>query len=157
MTAPKSPDFALSGSKTGNVRDMIGAGNQTTLTGTAGTLQKTVVVTVYDKFPQMAFFKVQYTNKGKADLRVTGWSNNRYSISAKEGAPRRPSGLTRAARMSASRLGAAAEGEFQAGEFSRHERDRLRRRNARGRRVAARRGLAVGHVEYDAPSWFPCR
>ncbi len=78
-------DFALGGSKTGNVKDMIGAGHQTTLTGTAGPVQKTVVVTTYDKFPQMAFFQVKYTNKGKADLKVTGWSTNSYSISAKAG------------------------------------------------------------------------
>ena len=78
-------DFALSGSKQANVHDPLGAGKQTTLTGTAGTVQKTVVVTVYDRFPQMAFFNVKYTNKGSADVRVTGWSNNRYSISAREG------------------------------------------------------------------------
>jgi alpha-galactosidase len=78
-------DFVLSGGKQGNVNDALGAGKQTTLTGTAGALQKTVVVTVYDRFPQMALFDVKYTNKGKADLRVTGWANNRYSISAKQG------------------------------------------------------------------------
>src|SRR5580704_14761264 len=32
-------DFALSGNKQANVRDSIGAGKQTTLTGTAGTVQ----------------------------------------------------------------------------------------------------------------------
>ena len=32
-------------------RDEIGAGKQTTLTGTAGPLQKTVIVTTYDRFP----------------------------------------------------------------------------------------------------------
>ena len=78
-------DFALSGSRQQSVRDSFGAGRQTTLTGTAGSVQKTVVVTVYDRFPQMAFFQVRYTNKGSADIRVTGWSNNRYSISTKKG------------------------------------------------------------------------
>ena len=78
-------DFALSGSRQQSVRDSLGAGRQTTLTGIAGSVEKTVVVTVYDRFPQMAFFKVRYTNKGSADMRVTGWSNNRYSISAKKG------------------------------------------------------------------------
>ncbi len=78
-------DFALSGNGQQSVRGALGAGRQTTLIGTAGTLQKTVLVTVYDRFPQMAFLQVRYTNKGTADVRVTGWTNNRYSISAKEG------------------------------------------------------------------------
>src|SRR6185437_15863084 len=60
---------------------------QTTITGTSGLLhgtsgllQKTVFVTTYDRFPEMAFFKVRYTNQGKADIQITGWSNNHYSI-----------------------------------------------------------------------------
>ncbi len=44
------------------MRDLLGAGRQT-LTGTAGAVQKTVVVTVYERFPQMAFFEVRYTNQ----------------------------------------------------------------------------------------------
>jgi len=78
-------DFALSGSRRQSVRGPLGPGRQTTLTGSTAGLQKTVVVTVYDRFPQMAFLQVRYTNKGKADIRVTGWSNNRYSITAREG------------------------------------------------------------------------
>jgi len=78
-------DFALSGNRQQGVRGPLGAGNQTTLTGTAGAVLKTVVVTVYDRFPQMAFFQVRYTNKGNENMRVTGWSNNRYSISARQG------------------------------------------------------------------------
>src|ERR1035437_9570583 len=78
-------DFARNGSRQQGVRGPLGVGRQTTLTGTAGTVQKTVVVTVYDRFPQMAFFQVRYTNQGNAEMRVTGWSNNRYSISAREG------------------------------------------------------------------------
>ena len=52
-------DFTLTGHKSQNVRETLGAGKQTTLTGTAGTLQKTVTVTMYDRFPQMAFFTVR--------------------------------------------------------------------------------------------------
>ena len=79
-------DFALSGSRQQNVRDQLGSGKQTTLTGASGAVEKTVVVTVYEKFPQMAFFKVRYTNKGSAELKVTGWANNRHSITAQQGA-----------------------------------------------------------------------
>ena len=78
-------DFALTGHRQRSVSGPLGSGRQTTLTGTAGTVQKTVTLTVHDRFPQMVFFQVRYTNKGSADMRVTGWSNNRYSISAGEG------------------------------------------------------------------------
>jgi alpha-galactosidase len=79
-------DFTLSDSKQQNVRDQLGSGKQTTLTGVSGAVQKTVIVTVYDKFSEMAFFKVRYTNKGNTELKVTGWANNRYSIDAQQGA-----------------------------------------------------------------------
>lgn len=80
-------DFALTGGREQNVRDALGAGRQTTLTGTAGPVQKTVTVTVYEHYPQMAFFNVSYTNKGSTDFRVNGWSNNRYSINARQADP----------------------------------------------------------------------
>jgi len=64
------------------VHDRLGAGFRTTITGTASSLQKTVAVTVYDRFPRMAFFDVEYTNTGTSDLPVNGWTNQHYSISA---------------------------------------------------------------------------
>jgi len=73
-------DFALTGVKEEPVTDALGKGKQTTLTGMEGAVQKTVAVTVYDRFPRMAFFHVSYSNKGKSDLKVTAWTNNRYSI-----------------------------------------------------------------------------
>ena len=83
-------DFTLSESKQQSVRDSIGSGKQTTLTGTSGSVQKTVTATVYDQFPRMVFLKVRYTNKGNADLKIAGWANHRYSIlaqtTAQEGA-----------------------------------------------------------------------
>src|SRR5262249_18919555 len=79
-------EFTLNSSKQQNVRDQLGSGKQTTLTGASGAVRKTIVVTVYDKFPRMAFFKVRYTNKGSAELKVTGWANNRYSIASQDGA-----------------------------------------------------------------------
>ncbi len=78
-------DFALGGSAQASVRDALGPGVQTTLTGRAGTVEKTVVITIYERFPQMAFFQVRYTNRGTADMRLTAWSNNRYSIAARSG------------------------------------------------------------------------
>ena len=78
-------DFALNSRTQQNVRDALGSGRQTSLTGTSGSVQKTVLVTVYDQFPRFAFFTVRYTNKGTSELKVTGWTNNRYSIAAAPG------------------------------------------------------------------------
>ncbi len=75
-------DFRMSARRQQRVRDALGPGRRISLTGASGALEKTVVVTVYDDFPRLAFFTVRYTNKSAADLKVTGWTNNRYSISA---------------------------------------------------------------------------
>ena len=75
-------NFQLSARRHQTVRDALGSGTQILLTGGSGPVEKTVVVTVYEGFPRSAFFKVRYTNKGAADLKVTGWTNNRYSIYA---------------------------------------------------------------------------
>ena len=84
VTAAASPiqDFKLSGHKLENVRDELGHGRRLSITGISGGLQKTVVVTVYDEIPRMAFFQVHYLNQSDEALRVTGWTNNRYSITA---------------------------------------------------------------------------
>ncbi len=78
-------EFALRDVKRGSVRDSLGAGQRVTLTGTAPSLKKTVAVTTYGEFPQMAVFEVQYTNTGGSSLSVDGWTNQRYSISAGPG------------------------------------------------------------------------
>ena len=48
-------DFALSGHKQENVHDEFGHGRRLSITGVSGGLRKTVVVTVYDEIPRMAF------------------------------------------------------------------------------------------------------
>jgi alpha-galactosidase len=50
--------------------------------GKTGDLTKTVAVTIYDKFPAMAFFDVQYTNSGTANISITKWINNAYTVNA---------------------------------------------------------------------------
>jgi len=70
------------GQKRDSVRDLRGRGQRLTITGTSGGLQKTVVISVYDEFPRMAFFQVQYTNQSDSAIHLTGWTNNRYSIDA---------------------------------------------------------------------------
>jgi alpha-galactosidase len=78
-------DFAFISEGYARVNDSFGPGKQTTLIGAAGPVQKTVVVTVHDQFPRMAFYEVHYKNTQISDLQVTGWTNNRYSVGTKEG------------------------------------------------------------------------
>ncbi|MCF7805472.1 MAG: alpha-galactosidase [Candidatus Marinimicrobia bacterium] len=61
----------------------MGAGNQYKITGVHAPLQKTVTVTVYDGFPDMAVFDVQYTNTSGSPVEMTRWANNHYTIDAK--------------------------------------------------------------------------
>jgi alpha-galactosidase len=74
--------FALVSQKSEDVHDAFGAGKRLTVIGQSGALRKEVAVTIYDDFPAMAFFDVQYTNTGRAPLALRGWTNNAYSISA---------------------------------------------------------------------------
>ncbi|HXI41525.1 MAG TPA: glycoside hydrolase family 36 protein [Bryobacteraceae bacterium] len=75
-------DFSVQEQTHEPIHDRLGAGLRTTITGAAASLRKTVAVTVYDRFPRMAFFDVEYTNTGTSDLPVSGWINQHYSINA---------------------------------------------------------------------------
>ena len=75
-------EFRLQSQRREAVTDRLGTGYRTTRAGIASSLKKTVVVTVYDAFPRMAFFDVAYTNTGTSDLPVNGWTNQRYAINA---------------------------------------------------------------------------
>src|ERR1041384_3120615 len=79
-------DFNQTAHKEENVRDERGRGRRLTLTGASGGLQKTVIVTIYDENPRMAFYQVRYTQKGTTELRVSAWTNHAYSIAAADGA-----------------------------------------------------------------------
>jgi len=74
--------FTFSSQNTERVNDSIGAGQKLIVVGKAGNLTKTVAVTIYDKFPAMAFFDVQYTNSGTANISITKWINNAYTVNA---------------------------------------------------------------------------
>ena len=37
---------------------------------------------MYDEFPAMAFFDVQYTNTGTTKLAIKRWTNNAYTLNA---------------------------------------------------------------------------
>jgi len=79
-------DVLLTSQKQGRTKDTFGAGTQLTIEGKTRTLTKKVTVTIYDDFPAMAFFDVQYTNTGKSKLAIKSWTNNAYTLSAQRGA-----------------------------------------------------------------------
>ncbi len=87
-TADKTAtEFLLTSQKLEYTKDTFGEGERLTVEGKAGTLTKTVAVTIYDDFPAMAFFDVQYTNTGKNKLAIKSWTNNAYTVNAQSSAP----------------------------------------------------------------------
>ena len=77
--------FLLTSQKHERTKDTFGEGERLTVEGKAGELKKTVTVTVYDDFPAMAFFDVQYTNTGTSKLAIKSWTNNAYTVNAQRG------------------------------------------------------------------------
>jgi alpha-galactosidase len=80
--------FLQTSQKHERTKDSFGEGERLTVEGKAGTLTKIVSVTVYDDFPAMAFFDVQYTNTGTSKLAVKSWTNNAYTVNAQRGVGR---------------------------------------------------------------------
>ncbi len=77
--------FLLTSQKHGRTKDAFGEGERLIVEGKAGALTKMVTVTVYDDFPAMAFFEVQYTNTGTTKLAINSWTNNAYILNAQRG------------------------------------------------------------------------
>ena len=75
-------DFTVRSQRRERVHDRLGSGMRTIITGSAPSLKKTITVTMYDKFPRMSFFEVEYANTGTSELAVEGWTNQHYAISA---------------------------------------------------------------------------
>lgn len=73
-------DFALSSSDQEQVSDVFGVGRRLSLVGTSGNLRKKVSVTIYNDFPSIAVFDVEYTNQGTAPITVRGWANHQYLL-----------------------------------------------------------------------------
>jgi alpha-galactosidase len=82
--------FFLTSQKQELTKDTIGNATQLTVEGKAGKLTKKVRVTIYDDFPAIAFFDVQYTNAGTSRVAIKGWTNNAYTVSAQRGADSPP-------------------------------------------------------------------
>lgn len=77
--------FPLASQRTERVKDNVGVGQRLTLTGSAGSLTKTLGATIYDDFPALAVFDVQYTNTGPTNLTITQWINNHYTVDTESG------------------------------------------------------------------------
>ena len=77
--------FLLTSQTHEHTKDTFGEGERLTVEGKAGALAKRVSVTVYDDFPAMAFFDVQYTNTGTSKLVIKSWTNNAYTVNAQRG------------------------------------------------------------------------
>ena len=75
-------DFAVESQVHERVADGLGAGEKLTLTGSSDALRKILSVTIYDEFPSLAVFDVSYTNTGKSEEQILGWTNNAYRIEA---------------------------------------------------------------------------
>jgi alpha-galactosidase len=75
-------DFAIQDSEREPFHDSLGSGFRTEIIGTAPSLKKAVTITVYDEFPRMAFFDVEYTNTSTVNVPVNGWTNQHCTIIA---------------------------------------------------------------------------
>lgn len=75
-------DFAMVSQTHERVTDIYGTGEKLTLAGTSGVLRKNLSVTIYDEFPNLAIFLVNYTNTGHSPLKILEWNNNNYTIDA---------------------------------------------------------------------------
>ena len=75
------------------------------MTGTAGSLKKVEAVTIYDAFPRMAIFDVEYTNTGTDDLQVGGWTTNTTPLLQTAKRSNLRSGPIKAVRMKIAPIG----------------------------------------------------
>jgi alpha-galactosidase len=73
-------DFALESVSKKRVTGKEGKGSALVLTGTANGLTKTLTITTYADFPSIAVTDVRYTNTSGADVTVSKWVNNAYTL-----------------------------------------------------------------------------
>jgi alpha-galactosidase len=77
-------DFALKKQGTSDVRDALGKGHCHILTGETADLRKEVRATSYDNYPATIVVEVRYTNIGRTPIRIERWTNNHYTLAARE-------------------------------------------------------------------------
>tara|TARA_R110001583_G_scaffold171029_1_gene324470 strand:+ start:9033 stop:11132 length:2100 start_codon:yes stop_codon:yes gene_type:complete len=82
-------DFAFTKKHVQQINDELGNGTQVELSGiSANGLVKKTRVSVYQRYPTMAFFKVSYTNTGTDNIKISKWVNNHYALSPDNTAPK---------------------------------------------------------------------
>jgi alpha-galactosidase len=77
-------DFSLKEQHAQDVRDALGKGRRHILTGETANLRKEVRATSYDGYPATIVVEVRYTNIGQSPLRIERWTNNHYTVPARE-------------------------------------------------------------------------
>ena len=75
-------DFVFEDHTQQSVHDQLGDGVRHVLLGRSNAVTKTLTVTTYDDFPQLAVVQTRYTNRGAQPLRVVGWTSSSYSVTA---------------------------------------------------------------------------
>ncbi|MCK9399957.1 MAG: alpha-galactosidase [Bacteroidales bacterium] len=85
-------DFALTSFKEEENSDSIGKGKKFIVTGTFEkddySLEKQVIIRIYNGFPGMAVYNVRYRNTGNREIQVRQWINNHYEILSPNDQPR---------------------------------------------------------------------
>jgi alpha-galactosidase len=74
--------FPYKSQKTARVEDQIGNGTLYTVVGESDLFRKTIKATVYENFPKMVLYLVNYENLGDEVVQIKSWTNNRYLISS---------------------------------------------------------------------------
>ena len=74
-------DFESRDSRIESITDIHGHGTRSTLQGVAdGKLEKTVQVTLYERYPGFAFVSASYRNVSDGPLSITRWVNNAHRL-----------------------------------------------------------------------------
>ena len=132
-------DFPMKNQRAEDVRDTFGKGRRQIVTGETASLRKEVRATSYEDYPAVIVLEVRYTNIGRAPVKIDRWTNNHYTVAARDQSEepfwsfqsgsyeKRPSWVL------------PIKGGLQAGQLPGDERHRLRRGHAGRRHLAPRR------------------
>ena len=80
-------DFELAAPTEDSISDALGTGRRYRMVGRSADLEKTVEITFYDEWPQVAVMQTIYSNAGAKPVSIEAWTQNRYAIAAAAGAP----------------------------------------------------------------------
>lgn len=73
-------DFAFQSLRSSIINDDIGKGKQYVITGMSDNLEKIITAKAYHNFPNTIVYRVSYQNLSANDIKIDGWTNNRYKI-----------------------------------------------------------------------------